>query len=36
MGSHPVGEAQKRWIDLVNDCFKKKRLGCETSKENGV
>ena len=34
-GSHSVGRPQKRWLDTVKECWKKKRFGCQASKENG-
>ena len=33
-GNHSVGRPQKRWIDTVRDCLRKKRFGCQASKEN--
>ena len=30
------GRLQKRWIDTLKDCLKKKRFGCQADKENGV
>ena len=35
-GIRSVGKPQKRWNDAVKDCLKKKRLGCQASKKNGV
>ena len=35
-GSRSVGRPRKRWTDAVKDCLiKKKRFGCQASKENG-
>ena len=34
-GSDSVGRPWKRWIDTVKECLKKKRCGCQASKENG-
>ena len=34
-GSHSVGRPRKRGIDTVKECLKKKRFGCQASKENG-
>ena len=33
-GSRSVDRPQTRWIDTVNECLKKKRVGCLASKEN--
>ena len=35
-GSCSVGTPRKKWIDTVKDCLKKKRFGCQASKENGA
>ena len=35
IGSRFVGRPCKRWTDSVNDCLKKKRFGCQASRENG-
>ena len=35
LGSHLVGRPRKRWIDLVNDCLKK-RYKCWAGNENGA
>ena len=32
--SHSVGRPRKRCIDTMNECLKKKRFGCQPSKEN--
>ena len=35
-GSNSVGRTRKRLIDTMKDCLiKKKRFGCQASKENG-
>ena len=34
-GSHSIHHLQKRWIDPMKDCLKKKKFGCQASKENG-
>ena len=34
-GSCSMGRPRKKWIDSVKD-FKKKRFGCQASKENGA
>ena len=34
-GSRSVRRLRKRWIDSVKECFKEKRFGYQTSKENG-
>ena len=34
-GIHSVGRLQKRWIDTVKQCLRKKRFGCRASKRNG-
>ena len=28
-GSCSVGKSQKRWIDTIKECLKKKRFGCQ-------
>ena len=33
-GSRSLGRLQKKWIDTMKDCLKK-RFGCQASKENG-
>ena len=33
-GSRLIDRLQKRWIDTVKDCLKKKRFGCQANKEN--
>ena len=35
-GSCSVDKPRKRWIDTVKDCLRKKRFGCQASKENGA
>ena len=37
-GSCSMGRLWRRWIDTVKDCLKnkKKRFGCQASKENGA
>ena len=35
-GSRSVGKPRKRWIVTVKDCLRKKRFGCQASKENGA
>ena len=34
--SYSAGRSQKRWIDTVKDCLRKKRFGRQASKENGA
>ena len=34
-GSRLVGSPRKIWTDTVKECLKKKRVGCQASKENG-
>ena len=34
VGSHSVSRPGKRWIDTVKGCLRKKRFGCQGSKEN--
>ena len=34
-GSRSVSRPQKRWIDTVKECLRKKKFGCRASKENG-
>ena len=34
--SHSVFRLQKRWVDTMKDCLRKKRFGCQASKENGA
>ena len=36
VGSHLVFQPWKRWIDTVNECFKKSGFVFEVSKENGA
>ena len=35
-GSCPVVRSRNRWIDTVKDYLRKKRFGCQASKENGA
>ena len=35
-GNRSVGSLWKIWIETVKDCLRKKRFGCEASKENGA
>ena len=35
-GSRSVGRPLKRWTDTIKGCLKKKRFGCQASKENGA
>ena len=34
-GSHSAVRLQKRWLDTVKECLKKRGFGCQVSKENG-
>ena len=34
-GSRSMGRPRKRWTDTVKECLRKKRFGCQASKENG-
>ena len=36
VGSCFIGQPQKRWIDSVKDCSKKKMIKCWVSKKDGV
>ena len=35
-GSPSVGWPQKRWINTMKDCLKKKKFECQSSEENWV
>ena len=35
VGNCSVGRPQKRWTDTMEECLRKKRFGCQASKENG-
>ena len=35
-GSHSVVKLQKRWIDTMKKCLRKKKFGCQARKENGA
>ena len=35
-GSSSVGKQRKRWTDTVKECLRKKRFGCQASRETGA